>query len=35
MIEGARAQLVAAGLNGRRFYSDAFVSSSHDLKESS
>lgn len=35
MIDSARAQLVAAGLNGRRFYSDAFVSSSHDLKESS
>lgn len=35
MIDSARAQLVAAGLNSRRFYSDAFVSSSHDLKESS
>lgn len=35
MIDSARAQLVAAGLNGRRFYCDAFVSSSHDLKESS
>lgn len=35
MIDSARAELVAAGLNGRRFYSDAFVSSSHDLKESS
>ena len=35
MIDSARAQLVAAGLDGRRFYSDAFVSSSYDLKESS
>ena len=35
MIDSARAELVAAGLNERRFYSDAFVSSSHDLKESS
>ena len=35
MIDSARAQLVAAGLNSCRFYSDAFVSSSHDLKESS
>lgn len=35
MIDSARAQMMAAGLNGRRFYSDAFVSSSHNLKESS
>ena len=35
MIESARAQLIAEGLNSRNFYSDAFVSSSHDLKESS
>lgn len=36
MTNSARAQLVAAGLNGRRFYSDAFVPSSHqNLKESS
>ena len=35
MIDSARTLLVAAGLNGRRFYSDAFVSSSHNLKESS
>lgn len=30
MIDGARAQMVAAGLNVRRFYSDAFVSSSQN-----
>ena len=35
MIDSARAQLIAEGLNSRNFYSDAFVSSSHDLKESS
>lgn len=36
MIDDARAQLVAAGLNGGRFYSDAFVPSFHqNLKESS
>lgn len=29
MIESARRQLVANGLDSRRFYSDAFVSSSH------
>lgn len=28
MIDSARAQMLAAGLNARRFYSDAFVSSS-------
>lgn len=33
MIDSARAQLVAAGLNVRRFYSDAFVPSSQSLKE--
>lgn len=33
MIDGARAELVAAGLNPRRFYSDAFVSSSQPVKE--
>lgn len=33
MIDSARAQLVEAGLNRRHFYSDAFVSSSHDHKE--
>ena len=33
MIDSARTQLVAAGLNSRRFYSDAFVPSSHNLKE--
>ena len=35
MIDSARAQLTAAGVNGRRFYSDAFVSSSENLKERS
>lgn len=33
MIDSARAQLVAAGLDVRRFYSDAFVSSSPNFKE--
>ena len=33
MIGSARAQLVAAGLNERQFYSDAFVSSSNDPRE--
>lgn len=32
MIDSARAQMVAAGLNVRRFYSDAFVSSSQNQK---
>jgi len=35
MIVSARAQMVAAGLNVHRFYADAFVSSSHNLKENS
>jgi CDP-4-dehydro-6-deoxyglucose reductase len=35
MIDSARAQIMAAGLNGRRFYSDAFVSSSQNEKENS
>lgn len=33
MIDSARAQMVAAGLNARRFYSDAFVSSSQNKME--
>lgn len=35
MVDSARTRLVTAGLNPRRFYSDAFVSSSQRFQESS